>query len=88
MSACRRPRRHGSVIKDGLLDFVWGGQIALPMPLPERDATLALGHTTAVHRAYARVAQGELYSPEVYEAARRSARIFILKFAAEVPLPQ
>ncbi len=57
---------------------------------PERYAQRALGHSSKiVHRAYAKKAQGEIRSLEVYEEARRKAvaegKIVTLQPEAEVP---
>ena len=39
-----------------------------------------------MHKAYAKQAQGELRSLEVYEEAKRSGKILVTKHESEVPV--
>jgi hypothetical protein len=67
--------------------MTWNGaERAADAGYPERYATRALGHSKAVHKAYARKAQGELPSLEVYEAAKKSGQMLVLKHESEVPV--
>ncbi len=53
---------------------------------PERYAQRAMGQNSKiVHRAYAKKAQGELPSLEVYEEAKRKEQILVLKHETELP---
>lgn len=42
-------------------------------------------HSTAVHPTFAKKAQRELPSMEVYEAAEKSGKILVIKHETEVP---
>jgi hypothetical protein len=63
--------------------YRWAG-CAANTGYPERYATSAVGHSKAVHKAYARKVQGELPSLEIYEAVKRSGKILVLKHESEV----